>query len=220
MFELLPANTTEALLPPALYNVAWLLLFTTLFSAGMVLALGRQRAEARRGGFEEEKESLAMVQVFANEKMNQSTDFREFELSSMPTESKSITTEPLLHKYLEESDAANNIDRFSGEPVTLAFDGLHYSVPVPNSTELKPLLTDISGVCLPGQLTALMGSTGAGKTTLLDVLAGRKTVGKLTGRVLVNGQAPDSSFPRLAGYCEQQDLHSPLASVSPRTDST
>ena len=44
-----------------------------------------------------------------------------------------------------------------------------------------------SGFARPGELVSLMGSSGAGKTTLLDVIAGRKTVGTIEGKVLLNG---------------------------------
>lgn len=37
-------------------------------------------------------------------------------------------------------------------------------------------------------LTAIMGPSGAGKTSLLDCLAGRKTVGDVSGTVRVNGE--------------------------------
>ncbi|KAJ8544459.1 hypothetical protein ON010_g11808 [Phytophthora cinnamomi] len=42
---------------------------------------------------------------------------------------------------------------------------------------------DLCGYALPGTITALMGSSGAGKTTLMDVIAGRKTGGKLQARL-------------------------------------
>lgn len=53
----------------------------------------------------------------------------------------------------------------------------------------------------------LMGVSGAGKTTLLDVLAQRTSIGVITGDMLVNGKARDSSFQRKTGYVQQQDLH-------------
>ena len=63
-------------------------------------------------------------------------------------------------------------------------------------------------------MTALMGSSGAGKTTLLDVLANRKTGGKITGEILINGRKADPiRFSRLAGYVEQTDIHSPMQTV-------
>ncbi len=68
--------------------------------------------------------------------------------------------------------------------MSLAFDDLHYTVKVKNQegkTVDRKLLNGISGYVKPGQLTALMGASGAGKTTLMDVIAGRKTAGKIRG---------------------------------------
>ncbi len=48
-----------------------------------------------------------------------------------------------------------------------------------------------------------MGSSGAGKTTLLDVLAKRKTIGKVEGTILLNGEPLKIDFERLTGYVEQ-----------------
>jgi ABC-type glutathione transport system ATPase component len=93
-------------------------------------------------------------------------------------------------------------------PVTLAWRDIHYYVtvkaPKGKQTITKHLLKGISGYSKPGSLTALMGSSGAGKTTLMDVIAGRKTVGKITGDILVNGRPKDTqSFNHLTGYVEQ-----------------
>ncbi|OWZ15990.1 Pleiotropic drug resistance protein transporter [Phytophthora megakarya] len=47
-----------------------------------------------------------------------------------------------------------------------------------------------------------MGSSGAGKTTLMNVIAGRKTGGKITGEILLNGHpATDLITRRSTGYC-------------------
>ena len=50
-----------------------------------------------------------------------------------------------------------------------------------------------------------MGASGAGKTTLLDVLALRKTVGVITGEMLVAGKPVGVDFQRGTAYCEQLD---------------
>ncbi|KAK9826588.1 hypothetical protein WJX74_004476 [Apatococcus lobatus] len=76
------------------------------------------------------------------------------------------------------------------------------------------LLKGITGYATPGNLQALMGGSGAGKTTLMDVIAGRKTQGKITGDILVNGYPKDQkSWSRVVGYVEQMDIHSAQATV-------
>jgi ABC-type multidrug transport system ATPase subunit/ABC-type multidrug transport system permease subunit len=103
-------------------------------------------------------------------------------------------------------------------PVTLVFKHLWYSVELPKpqggGKERVELVKGVSGYAKPGTMTALMGSSGAGKTTLLDVLAGRKTTGTIIGEILVNGfEKVQSTFSRVCGYVEQQDVHSPHSTV-------
>jgi ATP-binding cassette subfamily G (WHITE) protein 2 (SNQ2) len=78
---------------------------------------------------------------------------------------------------------------------------------VPVSGGKRQLLDNVFGYVKPGQLTALMGASGAGKTTLLDVLANRKTIGVISGDVLVAGRPIGIDFQRGTGYVEQQDVH-------------
>eukprot|EP00878_Enallax_costatus_P041714 GHUV01048577.1.p1 GENE.GHUV01048577.1~~GHUV01048577.1.p1 ORF type:complete len:256 (+),score=61.91 GHUV01048577.1:442-1209(+) len=76
------------------------------------------------------------------------------------------------------------------------------------------LLKGVSGYAVPGKLMALMGGSGAGKTTLMDVICGRKTVGRTTGSLLVNGQPlVKSSWSRVVGYVEQMDVHTSAQTV-------
>lgn len=76
------------------------------------------------------------------------------------------------------------------------------------------LLCNVSGVFRPHVLTALVGSSGAGKTTLMDVLAGRKTGGYIEGDIRISGHVKEqSSFVRMSGYVEQNDIHSPQVTV-------
>lgn len=76
------------------------------------------------------------------------------------------------------------------------------------------MLRDVSGAFRPGILTALVGISGAGKTTLMDVLAGRKTGGFIEGNINVSGYPKNqTTFARVVGYCEQNDIHSPRVTV-------
>jgi ABC-type multidrug transport system ATPase subunit len=57
------------------------------------------------------------------------------------------------------------------------------------------------------QVYAIMGPSGAGKTSLLDTLAGRKTVGYITGNILINGfPMGQSSVRHLSAYVSQEDV--------------
>jgi ATP-binding cassette subfamily G (WHITE) protein 2 (SNQ2) len=88
---------------------------------------------------------------------------------------------------------------------------LKYTVPVSGGERL--LLDEVYGFVKPGTLTALMGASGAGKTTLLDVLADRKSIGKIEGDRLVEGKPVGLDFQRGCGYAEQQDIHEHTATV-------
>ncbi|KAL9460374.1 hypothetical protein AB3S75_003560 [Citrus x aurantiifolia] len=107
------------------------------------------------------------------------------------------------------------------EPHSLTFDEVVYSVDMPQEMKLQGvhedklvLLNGVSGAFRPGVLTALMGVSGAGKTTLMDVLAGRKTGGYITGSITISGYPKkQETFTRISGYCEQNDIHSPLVTV-------
>ncbi|KAK9815219.1 hypothetical protein WJX72_000157 [[Myrmecia] bisecta] len=106
------------------------------------------------------------------------------------------------------------------QPVVLSFRDVRYSVDQPGSRGRwgsKPqleLLKGITGAFRPGVLTALMGASGAGKTTLMDVLADRKTGGRITGEQYLNGAPKQrATLARVMGYVEQNDIHSPQTTV-------
>jgi ABC-type multidrug transport system ATPase subunit/ABC-type multidrug transport system permease subunit len=101
-------------------------------------------------------------------------------------------------------------------PMTVTWRDLKYTVQLNKNLGggSKTLLQGVSGIAVPGRLISLMGASGAGKSTLLDVIAGRKTAGKMEGNIVLNGFPRESkSFARLTAYCEQQDIHNSFATV-------
>ncbi|KAL0896904.1 hypothetical protein Bca101_080865 [Brassica carinata] len=107
------------------------------------------------------------------------------------------------------------------QPLSLAFQNVNYYVDMPAEMKAQgvegdrlQLLRDVGGAFRPGVLTALVGVSGAGKTTLMDVLAGRKTGGYVEGSISISGYPKNqSTFARVSGYCEQNDIHSPHVTV-------
>ncbi|XAR70928.1 Xenobiotic-transporting ATPase [Bertholletia excelsa] len=107
------------------------------------------------------------------------------------------------------------------EPLSITFDDIRYAVDMPQEMKSQgiaedrlELLKGVSGAFRPGVLTALMGVSGAGKTTLMDVLGGRKTGGYIDGRITISGYPKkQETFARVAGYCEQTDIHSPHVTI-------
>lgn len=120
-----------------------------------------------------------------------------------------------VHVHVVQQDE-NNESNFSGVGTELQFRNISYTINIgkgSGSESMKTILTDVSGIASPGSVVALMGPSGAGKTTLLDVIAGRKTGGKVNGEILLNGRPKDDTFSRYAGYCEQMDSHMPTLTV-------
>ncbi|KAL7691044.1 putative pleiotropic drug resistance protein PDR/CDR [Plasmopara halstedii] len=98
-------------------------------------------------------------------------------------------------------------------PTNLCIKDLDYYVTLPSGEE-KQLLRKVTAYFETGRMVALMGATGAGKTTLMDVIAGRKTGGRIVGDIYVNGELKDPTiFSRITAYCEQMDIHSEAASI-------
>ncbi|KAF1940999.1 ATP-binding cassette transporter [Clathrospora elynae] len=93
---------------------------------------------------------------------------------------------------------------------TLQWKDISYFVKI-NKSE-KKIISEISGYIRKGEVTALMGATGSGKTSLLNALAHRTHEG-LSGEILYEGQVPSTSFQRLIGYAQQEDVHLHTATV-------
>ncbi|KAK1589123.1 hypothetical protein Q3G72_030665 [Acer saccharum] len=128
-------------------------------------------------------------------------------------------SESITRSYQEGGKKKGMILPF--QPLAMTFHNVNYFVDMPKAMSSKgvpekklQLLSNVSGVFSPGVLTALVGSSGAGKTTLMDVLAGRKTGGYIEGDIKISGHPKEqSTFARIAGYVEQNDIHSPQVTV-------
>ncbi|XP_018015632.1 protein white isoform X2 [Hyalella azteca] len=72
----------------------------------------------------------------------------------------------------------------------------------------KHILKNVSGICRPGELLAIMGASGAGKTTLLNVLTGRGgDLLNVSGNLCVNGLTmKPSQLTSQSAYVQQDDL--------------
>jgi len=104
------------------------------------------------------------------------------------------------------SSAADSAPIFEELKAAGAFIWRNVCYTIPYDGGQRQLLDNVSGYCVPGTMTALMGESGAGKTTLLNTLA-QRNVGIITGDMLVNGRPIDKSFERRSGYVQQQDIH-------------
>jgi ATP-binding cassette subfamily G (WHITE) protein 2 (SNQ2) len=141
---------------------------------------------------------------------------KNVELLKAANDEESQTIEAINEKLLAPSNGSSSDDTKVDDQLVrntsvFTWKNLSYTVKTPSGDRV--LLDNVQGWVKPGMLGALMGSSGAGKTTLLDVLAQRKTEGAINGSILVDGRPLSISFQRSAGYCEQLDVHEPLATV-------
>ncbi|KAL6202872.1 hypothetical protein ACLB2K_026576 [Fragaria x ananassa] len=131
-----------------------------------------------------------------------------------------------IDMQVRNADGSSNVQAKRGmvlpfQPLSLAFSHVNYYVDMPAEMKTQgveedrlQLLRDVNGAFRPGVLTALVGVSGAGKTTLMDVLAGRKTGGYIEGNISISGYPKNqTTFARVSGYCEQNDIHSPYVTV-------
>lgn len=74
----------------------------------------------------------------------------------------------------------------------------------------KTILSDISAVFKPRQVSVIMGPSGAGKSSLLEVISGQLATGlssrfKVTGDVLFNGEPMSEATKGLVAFVQQSD---------------
>ncbi|KAI1621483.1 ATP-binding cassette, subfamily G, member 2 [Exophiala viscosa] len=93
-------------------------------------------------------------------------------------------------------------------PMPLQFENLSYNL------KGKEIISGISGIAHPGQVTAIMGASGAGKSTFLDILARKNKRGIVLGNMYVNGEKIlDTEYRNVIGYVDQEDSLLPTLTV-------
>ncbi|KAK4175032.1 P-loop containing nucleoside triphosphate hydrolase protein [Triangularia setosa] len=87
---------------------------------------------------------------------------------------------------------------------SLSWSSLSASVPSPNSSQPKTILTSSTGLVKAGEILAIMGPSGSGKTTLLNLLSRRTTPSPTP--ILLNGSPlPLQQFQSVTRFVEQTD---------------
>lgn len=109
---------------------------------------------------------------------------------------------------LDDSDDENTKLMADHKPATLYFDEVAYTL------SGKNILSNIQGICHPGEVTAIMGASGAGKTTFLDILARKNKRGQVFGNFFVNGEkVSDVNYKNVVGFVDQEDTMLPTLTV-------
>ncbi|KAK9826285.1 hypothetical protein WJX74_005739 [Apatococcus lobatus] len=198
------------------------------------LSFRSRRSRSSRGSFAASRKNISQSQLSVRPEASQ----KHLDASSktMAEPAMGNGTSIPEGKGVEGLDADGAMEGMDGQeaagmvlpfqPSAVTFRGMNYFVPcppaMPDGPQVKDvggkrelqLLNDINGCFSPGILSCLMGVSGAGKTTLMDVLACRKTGGRIEGEVLVNGHPQEAAtFARISGYVEQFDVHSPQTTV-------
>ncbi|KAI9011791.1 ABC-2 type transporter-domain-containing protein [Hyaloraphidium curvatum] len=155
--------------------------------------LGTELIEYGKGGIS--------VNVYKKQKL------RKKKAAVVPTPAATVVQ--VDGKGVQAAAADEDVQMFHGRPFTWMH--LNYFVPVQKGQ--RQLLQNVAGYVVPGRMVALMGSSGAGKTTLLDVLAQRKTIGKVEGEVYLGSSPQGPDFKQITGYAEQMDVHMPTQTV-------
>ncbi|KAI9224519.1 P-loop containing nucleoside triphosphate hydrolase protein [Blastocladiella britannica] len=93
--------------------------------------------------------------------------------------------------------------------VDIAFENIEYNITIGTGKEAfdKPILKGVTSRFQAGKLTVILGASGAGKTSLLNVIAGETKIGKLSGKLLLNGQSSTgAAIKSISGFVHQEDV--------------
>mmetsp|Transcript_68376 Transcript_68376/g.164104 ORF Transcript_68376/g.164104 Transcript_68376/m.164104 type:complete len:723 (+) Transcript_68376:41-2209(+) len=96
----------------------------------------------------------------------------------------------------------------------LSWTDLEWYVKQPGGGAEKQVLFGLDGLVRSGEMLAVMGPSGCGKSTLLDILAMRKSSGRVKGSVRVNGlERRKKHYNRASAYVAQDDTFLPTLTV-------
>ncbi|KAK5665662.1 hypothetical protein QVD99_007310 [Batrachochytrium dendrobatidis] len=93
------------------------------------------------------------------------------------------------------------------EGLAVHFKDLSYSI------GQTPIISGISGHVEPGTMLGVIGPSGAGKSTFLDILSGRAMKGVVKGTVTIGHDLSQSTFRKLSGFVDQEDVFMPTMTV-------
>lgn len=216
-------------------GVAALIGFTGLFNVLFTMALsyfnpvGRVQATISEEALQERNMNqtgrMSTIWKSRSKRRSSSRIFTGEGIDSLPVRSSRSFKAGSDHAFESNEEEGNNTSHrgmiLPFQQLSISFDNINYFVDMPVEMRQQgmpndklQLLRGVSGAFRPGILTALVGVSGAGKTTLMDVLAGRKTGGYIEGNISISGYPKkQETFARIAGYCEQTDIHSPNVTV-------
>ncbi|KAH8880464.1 hypothetical protein GQ53DRAFT_669719 [Thozetella sp. PMI_491] len=159
--------------------------------------------------FISEKKSRGEVLLFRRGQKPAAAKLADKELKNPEAASSNITS--IVSTEWERGDNKESNGMIQQQNSVYQWRDVCYDIKIKKKT--RRILDHVDGWVKPGTLTALMGVSGAGKTSLLDCLAGRPSIGIITGEMLVNGKPRNQSFQRSIGYAQQQDLHLQTSTV-------
>jgi len=133
-------------------------------------------------------------------------DFKDVELKN--AEAGLQKAESFVRKRSLKKGGPRN---FAWNQVTCAYERRK---PQKGQDKYCTVLHSVAGYIEEGQMVAVIGPSGAGKTCFLDILAQRKTEGKISGNCFVNGaQIEPHTLKEFSAYVTQEDIFHPTQTV-------
>jgi ABC-type multidrug transport system ATPase subunit len=152
--------------------------------------------------------------------------------SSISVQPQAELQEPLpqpidnvVHAELAGDDVVNaeplgrNINSGGHDSWQLLFKHLTKEVFCKHAGRMKTLVSDASGLALPGEVVGIMGLSGSGKTTLLRLLSGRDN-SSYQGHIFVNTSPMNCMLQHRIAFVPQYENFLPSETLSAREQLT